>query len=154
MSKTSVGKALEDFGPEQLRALILELYGKSKEVKEILDFFACPDIGKKTEACKTAIYKEATRFTRRAYRPRLSRIRAVIKRFRVLFEPDDAAVAELMVFAAVTLADVCAKAGTRDALRESVVKFLGEAEEFISAREELREYMLRLRKAMARMDAV
>ena len=57
MSKSSVKKSIKDFEAPQLQELILDLYGKSKEVKEILDFFANPDIEKKSEDYKSVLYK-------------------------------------------------------------------------------------------------
>ena len=47
MSKTTVRKAIEEFEAAELRQLIFDLYAKSKEAKEILDFYAVPDIAKK-----------------------------------------------------------------------------------------------------------
>ena len=59
MSKTTVKKSLEGFDAGELRQLILDIYTKSKEAKEILDFYAVPDIAKKdhpergTTVCET-----------------------------------------------------------------------------------------------------
>lgn len=58
MSKTSVRKSLEQFDAAELRQLIFDLYAKSKEAKEILDFYAVPDIAKKLEEYKKPIAKE------------------------------------------------------------------------------------------------
>ncbi|MCI9173195.1 MAG: hypothetical protein HFJ92_08810 [Muribaculaceae bacterium] len=76
MSKTTVKKSLEGFDAPQLRQFILDLYAKSKEAKEILDFYAVPDINKKLEEYKKPVLKEAWRYTRRAHHPRIPRIRA------------------------------------------------------------------------------
>ena len=52
MSKTTVKKSLEGFDACELRQLILDIYTKSKEAKEILDFYAVPDIAKKLDEYK------------------------------------------------------------------------------------------------------
>ncbi|WP_290090990.1 hypothetical protein [uncultured Duncaniella sp.] len=52
MSKTTVKKSLEGFDAGELRQLILDIYTKSKEAKEILDFYAVPDIAKKLDEYK------------------------------------------------------------------------------------------------------
>ena len=54
MSKTTVRKSLEQFDAAELRQLIFDLYAKSKEAKEILDFYAVPDIAKKTRGIQKA----------------------------------------------------------------------------------------------------
>ena len=115
MSKTSVRKSLEQFDAAELRQLIFDLYAKSKEAKEILDFYAVPDIAKKLEEYKKPIAKEVWRYSRRAYRPRMQRIRSAIRKFTVL-DPGDEAVGQLMVF---TILEFCRKIG-RASCRERV----------------------------------
>ncbi len=95
MSKTTVKKSLEGFDAGELRQLILDIYTKSKEAKEILDFYAVPDIAKKLDEYKKTILKEVQRYVRRAHRPRIPRIRATIKKLSIL-DPGDEAVGELM----------------------------------------------------------
>lgn len=55
MSKTSVRKSLEQFDAAELRQLIFDLYAKSKEAKEILDFYAVPDIAKNSRNTKSRL---------------------------------------------------------------------------------------------------
>ena len=101
MSKTTVKKAIADFDAAQLRELLLDVYGKSKEAKELLDFFANPDVTAKLEEYKKPLSKEIHRYARRAHRPRIPKIRAILKKFTVI-EPGDEAIAELMVYAPST----------------------------------------------------
>lgn len=145
MSKTTLRKALNDFEAPELRSLILDLYAKSKDAKEILDFFADPDIARKTEEYKAIITKETGRYTRRAYRPRMSRLRAAIKRFRLL-EPGDEAVAELMVHTCLSLIALGAERTLLDALYVNIEKFLAETLEFLSERGMLADTLPRLRR--------
>ena len=151
MSKSSVKKSIKDFEAPQLQELILDLYGKSKEVKEILDFFANPDIEKKSEDYKSVLYKEATRYSRRGYRPRMPRLRTTIKRFRVLLEPGDEAVADLMVFVALALIGLGEEGRHRDTLYDNIGKFVGETFVFLSEHGMLDDYMPQFRKAMSRL---
>lgn len=44
MSKTTLRKAIKDFEAPELRELLIDVYTKSKEARELLDFFAEPDI--------------------------------------------------------------------------------------------------------------
>lgn len=58
MSKTTVKKALAEFGEEELRGLILDLYAKSKEAKTLLDFYAVPDLDAKRAGAEADARKE------------------------------------------------------------------------------------------------
>lgn len=146
MSKATLRKALKDFDAQQMQALLLDVYSKSKEAKEILDFFAEPDIEKKTEEYRTALTKEATRYTRRAYRPRLPRLRSTLKRFRTL-EPGDEAVAELMVDTSLTLIGLGKDSWLRDQLYDNIAKFFAETMAYIAERDMTDDFMPRIRKA-------
>jgi len=86
-----------NFGIRPIFASIPDIYTKSNEAKEILDFYAVPDIAKKLDEYKKTILKEVQRYVRRAHRPRIPRIRATIKKFSIL-DPGDEAVGELMAF--------------------------------------------------------
>ncbi len=88
MSKTTLRKLLNDFSDVQLRSLIMDVYSHSKDAREYLDFLADPDVMKKTEEYRAILRKEATRYAKRAFRPRISRLRSTLKRFRSL-EPGD-----------------------------------------------------------------
>ncbi len=96
MSKTSVKKAIAGFDAVELRQLVLDLYTRSKEAKELLDFYADPDIPKKLEEYKKLAFKEANRYTRHAHKPRMAKIKALVKKFERL-EPGPEAVADLSV---------------------------------------------------------
>lgn len=105
MSKTTLRKAIKDFEAPELRELLIDVYTKSKEARELLDFFAEPDIEKKAEAYRAQLTKEATRYTRRAYNPRIAKLRATIKKFKI-FESGSEAVADLMVHTMTALLSI------------------------------------------------
>lgn len=151
MSKTTVKKSLEGFDATELRQLILDLYAKSKEAKEILDFYAVPDIAKKIEEYKKPILKEVWRYTRRAYRPRMARIRAAIKKFTVL-DPGDEAVAELMAFTILEFCKMAANETLKDTTNEAVNKFFKETLAYMHARLLLDEYEPQFAKAIREMN--
>lgn len=92
MSKTTVKKAIAEFGEQELRQLVLDIYSRSKEAKELLDFYAEPDIEKKLEEYCTKAEKEVYRYSRRAYRPRASKLNALIKKFAGLDVGDEAVI--------------------------------------------------------------
>lgn len=151
MSKTSLRKAIKDFEAPELRELLFDVYGKSKEARELLDFFAEPDIEKKAEAYRTLLTKEATRFTRRDHHPRIAKIRATIKKFKV-FEPGSEAVGELMVYTSETLLSLGREKWLRERLYVQIGKFFGETLDFLAENGLLDEYMPRLRKAVSSLS--
>ncbi|MCM1356263.1 MAG: hypothetical protein NC212_07655 [Staphylococcus sp.] len=146
MSKVTLRKALRDFEAPELRNLLLDVYSKSKEAKEILDFFAEPDITAKTEEYKAILTKEARRYTRRAYRPRLPRLRATVRRFAIL-EPGDEAVGELMIHVCLTLISLGATEALRDQLYDNIAKYLDDTVKFLADRQLLADNLPRLRRA-------
>lgn len=150
MSKSTLRKALSGFEAPELRSLILDLYAKSKDAKEILDFFAEPDIARKTEEYKAILSKETHRYTRRAFRPRLPKLRAAIKRFRLL-EPGDEAVAELMVHTSLSLVALGEESLLQDLLYLNIEKFLDETVDFLADHGLLEEYVPRLRRASGKL---
>lgn len=97
MSRTTVKKALADFGEPQLRSLLMELYAKSKEAKELLDFYAEPDMRKLLAAHYEMVDKELTRVKHHQPYPRSLVIRRIVKHFS-LFEPSASEMAELQVY--------------------------------------------------------
>lgn len=104
-----------------------------------------PDVEKKTEEYKATIHKEATRYTKRAFRPRMSRLRATLKRFRSL-EPGDEAVAELMVFTLLSLIGNGAQTWLPDMLYNHIDKFMAEVMAYLSERGMISEYLPRIVK--------
>ena len=151
MSKTTVKKAIENFDAPELRQLILAIYTRSKEAKELLDFYAVPDIAKKLEEYKKPILKEVWRYARRAYRPRMPRIRAVIKKFSVL-DPGDEAVAELMAFTILEFCKMAREETLKDTTNDAVDKFFGETLAYLHARLLLDEYEPQFSKAIREMQ--
>lgn len=151
MSKTTVRKSLEQFNAAELRQLIFDLYAKSKEAKEILDFYAVPDIAKKLEEYKKPIAKEVWRYSRRAYRPRMQRIRSAIRKFAVL-DPGDEAVGQLMVFTILEFCRMAADETLKDTTNEAVNKFFAETLTYLDSRMMLDEYEPQLAKAIREMN--
>lgn len=150
MSKTTVRKAIEQFDAAELRQLIFDLYAKSKEAKEILDFYAVPDIAKKLEQYKQPIAKEVWRYSRRAYRPRMQRIRSTIKKFTVL-DPGDEAVGQLMAFTVIEFCQMAAVDTLKDTTNEAINKFFVETLTYLDSRMMLDEYEPQFDKAIREM---
>jgi len=150
MSKTTVRKAIEGFEAAELRQLIFDLYAKSKEAKEILDFYAVPDIAKKLEEYKKPILKEVWRYTRRAYRPRMARIRAAIKKFTVL-DPGDEAVGSLMAFTVMEFCKMASEETLKDTTNEAINKFFAETLVYLDSRLLLDEYEPQFAKVIREM---
>ena len=151
MSKTTVKKAIEHFDAPELRQLILDLYTRSKEAKELLDFYAVPDIAKKLEEYKKPIVKEVWRYTRRAYHPRMSRIRAVIRKFTVL-SPGDEAVGELMAFTIMEFCKMAREETLKDTTNDAVDKLFAETLTYLKARMLLDEYEPQFSKYIREME--
>ncbi len=150
MSKLTLRKTLADFDAPALRQLIIDLYDKSKEAKEILDFFADPDITAKTEQYRLLLTREALRTTRRGPHPRMQRIRATLRRIRAL-QPGDETIAELMVS---TLTALISNGDTRklpDTLYASIEKFLLETLDHLTATRLLPEHLPRLLRARSQL---
>lgn len=152
MSKTTLRKAIAEFSPEQLRGLIFDIYDKSKDAKEILDFYADPDVEKKLDQFKTLVYKEIYRTRRRYNRPRIPRLRAAVKRFAV-FEPGDENVAELMVYIVEELCRMSDSGWLNDTTVSIIVKFFKETLEYIAPRMLLDSCLPRLERAIALMPS-
>lgn len=150
MSRTTVKKVIEGFDAAQLRQLILDIYTRSKEAKELLDFYAVPDIAKKLEEYKKPILKEVWRYTRRAYHPRMSRIRATIRKFTAL-DPGDEAIGQLMAFTVIEFCKMAADETLKDTTNEAVNKFFGETLDYLSSRMLLDEYQPQFAKAIREM---
>lgn len=147
MSKTTLRKAIKDFEAPELRELLIDVYTKSKEARELLDFFAEPDIEKKSELYRAALTKEARRYTRRAYHPRIGRLRSTIKKFKT-FEPGNEAVADLMVHTMSELLDIGSDVWLRETLYGQIGKFVGETLDFLSENGLLDDFMPRIRKSV------
>lgn len=151
MSKLTLRKALAEFDAPELRQLILDLYAKSKEAKEILDFFAQPDIEAKTKEYRDILTREAIRTTRRGPHPRMQRIRATLRRIRLL-QPGDETIAELMVSTLVALISTGEKRKLPDTLYASIEKFLTETLDHLAATRLLPEHLPRIRRARAQVS--
>lgn len=145
MSKTSLRKFIKDFSDQQLQSLIMDVYSHSKDAKEYLDFLAEPDVAKKTEEYRKILQKEATRYTKRAFRPRMSRLRATLKRFRSL-EPGDDAVAELMVDTLLALIGNGTQTWLPDALYVHIDKYMAEVLAYLKERDMMQDYVPRIIK--------
>lgn len=95
MSKQEVKKLISEFTPEQLRGLILDIYSKSKDAKEFLDFFAVPETDKLYEKFLSDITDEIYRIKHYVPAPRVAQIRSMLKKF-AQFEPGYELVGQLM----------------------------------------------------------
>lgn len=153
MSKTALRKAIKDFEAPELRELLIDVYTKSKEARELLDFFAEPDIEKKAETYRVQLTKEATRFTRRAHHPRITKLRTAIKRFRT-FEPGSEAVADLMVHTSVELISIGNDGWLRERLYVQIQKFLGETLDYLLENDLLDDFLPRIRKAIGQLERI
>ncbi len=151
MSKTTVKKSLEGFDAGELRQLILDIYTKSKEAKEILDFYAVPDIAKKLDEYKKTILKEVQRYVRRAHRPRIPRIRATIKKLSIL-DPGDEAVGELMAFSILELCKVATHDTLNDSTNNAIDKLFTETLTHLQSRLLLHEYEPIFAKSIREMN--
>lgn len=128
MSKTSVRKAIAEFDAQELRSLIFDLYARSKEAKEILDFYAEPDIDKLLEKIEKPLARELSRTSRGYYRARPSKIRAYFKKLAALEAGLDAEV-KLQMFC---LSYLCPQVAS-DRLNESLLGYaLGMLQETIA----------------------
>lgn len=151
MSKTTVRKTLREFDADQLRELIFDLYSKSKEVKEILDFYADPQVGAKLEQYSKPILKEVHRVYRGQPKPRFTRIRTYLKKLAIL----DIG-AEAMARMRVTiLLDVIRVAGDGTTLSEAtataIVKYADETLVMLAGWRLLDEWLPQIQKAVKSM---
>lgn len=150
MSKATVRKTIAEFDAPQLRELILDVYSKSKEAKELLDFFANPDIAAKIEEYKKPLYKEVHRFTRHAHHPRMPKIKTILKKFAKL-EPGDEAIAELRVYVVLEFCDVGYDTALSTKIVDAVDSFFTDTLKFLRERTMLDEYRPRLKKKIESM---
>ena len=153
MSKTTVRKAIRDFDAEELRQLLLDIYDRSKEAKELLDFFAVPDIRAKREQYEKPILKEVTRRYKRMPKPRFTRIRAHIKKFANL-DVGDQAVASLMAFVVL---ETLKAAGDGTSLSETTIeainRFFADTINYMQPRLLLEEWQPQFEKAIRQLPS-
>lgn len=153
MSRTTLKKAIRDFDADELRQLIMDIYARSKEAKEILDFYADPDIRAKREQIEKPILKEMGRRYKGCPKPRFTRIRAQIKRF-ANFDVGDEAVASLMAFVVFESVKISGDgAHISDTTIASIVKFFSETLDFMIPRLLLEEWRPQLEKAINNMPS-
>ena len=81
---------------DQLRELVLDLYGARKDIKEYLDFFIDPDVPALTEKYVKLIAKEINRVKRGYLAARWLHIRRYLKEYES-FGPGADKVMELMI---------------------------------------------------------
>lgn len=72
MSKIALRRELGTMSTDQIRTLVLELYSRSKEAKEYLDFYLNPDISVPLDKARKVILKELSRIGRGMLRARSS----------------------------------------------------------------------------------
>lgn len=147
MSKLALRKAIADFDAPQLRELLLDIYTRSREAKEMLDFYATPDVGKKLDEYRKLIDKEVYRIKRRRPAPRMREIRAAIRKF-VRLEPGDEAVGQLMAETVIALCEMARKAVIDEKLAEQTDKLFADTLDYLKARRMAEDYGFRFRKAI------
>lgn len=148
MSKTALRKLIAGFDAPQLRELLLDIYSRSRDAKEILDFYSDPDIPAKLRQYSEAVSKEVHRTKRHRPAPRMREIRAIIKRFNRL-DPGDDATATLM---AETIIEFCSLARTThvdDKLADQMAVLLRDTLDYLSSRRMIDEYGPQLHKQIA-----
>ena len=153
MSRTTLKKAIKDFDADELRQLIMDVYTRSKEAREILDFYAVPDIAAKREQIEKPIIKELTRRYKGSPKPRFTRIKAQIKRFANL-DVGDQAVASLMGFVVLESVKNCGDGSyLSDTTLSAIVKFFGETIDFMLPHLLLEEWQPQFEKAINNMPS-
>lgn len=150
MSKTRLKKELQNLAAPRLRDLIVELYDARKEAREYLDFFVDPDIDKMRTRYRAAVIKEMSRVVRRHARPRMTRIRKLLKDF-ASFNAGDEYLGELMVLVAVMGCRVAGGSRLKDATQKALVKHVGETLAFIDAHELTERHLPRIIEAVELM---
>ncbi len=147
MSKLVLRKTIAEFDAPQLRELVMDIYSRSREAKELLDFFAVPDVDKKLDEYKRAIDKEIHRVKRRRPAPRMREIRTAFRKFARL-DPGDEAVGRLMAESFIEFCSLAQDTFLDDKLAEQIDKFLAETLEYLKQRKMCDEYAFRFRKSI------
>jgi hypothetical protein len=147
VSKLALRKAIADFDAPQLRELLMDIYTRSREAKELLDFYATPDVDKKFDEYKKLIDKEVYRIKRRRPAPRMREIRAAIRKFARL-EPGDEAVGQLMAETVIELCNMAKSTFVDDKLAEQTDRLFADTLEYLKARRMAEDYGFRFRKAI------
>lgn len=122
MSKTELRKQLRTLEADDLRELIMEIYGARREAKEYLEFWLNPDIRKKLDNAVKEINKELARVRRHNYACRISQIRKILKEFET-YGPDDGMLLDLYISTADTLIARGVSGACSDAFAGGAVKF-------------------------------
>lgn len=79
MSLSSLKKELQHFDKSALESIILDLYSKSKENKDYLEYFQNPDEEKLLDKYKTKVSDYI--FPKRGYRAKIAKAKAVLREF-------------------------------------------------------------------------
>lgn len=153
MSKTQLKRELQHLDADQLRELLVEVYEARKEAKEYLDFFINPDIDKMMEKYKTAANKEIGRVTRHRARPRVTRLRKLIKDFSG-FNPGAEYEAELMTYIIEQFCSIGADNWIKESTQQSMAKHVGSTLVFIDRHGIVNDYLPRITKAIENMKPV
>lgn len=147
MSKASVRKAIAQFSAPQLRDVILDLYSRSKEAKELLDFFAEPEIDKKEEEYIDLVLKETNRRRHGLPAMRLREIRSIIKKFTRL-GPGDEAVGDFMARCFLVMCKYVQIHYVEEKQVEQIGKLFEDTLKFLEKHRMAEEYMARFEKAI------
>ncbi len=96
MSKATLKKELALMDSEQLRQVIIEAYGVSKDFAAYFEYFLNPDPEALLEKTMKTLRKEILRFKYRTCKARISVIRKELKKF-IAYQPGHDYVAKLMM---------------------------------------------------------
>ena len=152
MSKTTLKKAIEPLDKEQIIEMILDLYAARPEAKEYLDFWVSGDIDSKMNKAKSAILKEVARKQRSRPRPRMTKIKRIIKDI-VSLNPDSQAIAEIMTFAVERICAVGSTGWVKDSTQKSTVRLLHDTLVYAKKSGEYAATAPRLHTAIASMPS-
>lgn len=151
MSKATLKKAVQTLEKDQIIEMILDLYAARPEAKEYLDFWVSGDIDSKMTKAKAAIVKEVSRRQRTRPRPRMTKIKRIIKDI-VTLNPDSEAIAEIMTFAVERMCAVGSEGWIKDTTQKSTAKLLHDT--LIYAKKNVEYYIVfnRLDAAISNMS--
>lgn len=148
MSKATLRKAIADFDAAQMRELLTDIYDRSREAKELLDFYADPDIERLHERFIKLISKEVWRVKHRKCAPRIREIRSLVRRFEH-FDPGEAAVGRLMAETSLELCHLAQRCYLEDSQAENFGKFLSDTRAKLISAHLWDEYEPRLHRQIA-----
>lgn len=141
MSLSSLKKELQHFDKSALESIILDLYSKSKENKDYLEYFQNPDEEKLLDKYKTKVSDYI--FPKRGYRAKIAKAKAVLREFSKWY-PNPEMEAELQLTYIVRGIDFGKKVYMTTALDDSLHKMTISFFEFIKKHQLENQFMDRI----------